>query len=89
MPWCRNIRIVSLAHALLILPLSFRSLNLPALEADHAFGWDPRAGNLTAIACGYFLWDTLESIIHFSDVGFVVHGALRFLRMYLRTAISF
>ncbi|KAH8117182.1 DUF887-domain-containing protein [Phellopilus nigrolimitatus] len=69
-----NIRVVSLVHALVIIPLALRSLDFPALNADRVFGWDPRVGTLTGIACGYFLWDTLESVIHLSEIGFVVHG---------------
>ncbi|THH10847.1 hypothetical protein EW145_g1041 [Phellinidium pouzarii] len=68
-----NIRIVSLLHAFIVIPLSFRNLNLPALDADRAFGWDPKEGTLVSIACGYFLWDILESVIHFTDIGFVIH----------------
>lgn len=70
----RNIHVVSLVHALLIIPLALRCLGLESLSADPAFGWHPRSGTLTAVACGYFLWDTLESVVHFADIGFVVHG---------------
>ncbi|EJD05690.1 DUF887-domain-containing protein [Fomitiporia mediterranea MF3/22] len=69
-----NIRVVSLVHALVIIPLAFRNVSLPALDADRAFGWDSRQGLLGGIACGYFIWDTLESLWHFTDIGFVVHG---------------
>ena len=65
---------MSSVHALLIIPLALRCIGLESLDADRAFGWDSRSGTLTAVACGYFLWDTIESIVHFSDVGFVVHG---------------
>ncbi|OCB84134.1 DUF887-domain-containing protein [Sanghuangporus baumii] len=69
-----NIHIVSLIHALTVIPLAFKSLYLPALDADRAFGWDPQYGTLAGIACGYFIWDTLESLWHFSDISFVIHG---------------
>ena len=74
----RNVHVVSLVHALIIIPLSLRCLNSPVLDADRAFGWDPRVGTLASIACGYFAWDTFESLLHFSDIGFVVHGKSRF-----------
>ena len=73
----RNVHVVSLVHALIIIPLSLRCLNSPVLDADRAFGWDPRVGTLASIACGYFAWDTFESLWHFSDIGFVVHGKSR------------
>ncbi|TFK54728.1 DUF887-domain-containing protein [Heliocybe sulcata] len=66
--------VTSLAHSLVILPLSFSLLDLPSLAADKAFGWDDKAGMVYGIACGYFLWDSLESVLYFQDVGFVVHG---------------
>ncbi|KAI5121026.1 hypothetical protein M0805_005971 [Coniferiporia weirii] len=78
-----DIRVVSLLHALIVIPLAYQNLYLPALDADRAFGWDSREGTLAGIACGYFLWDTLESVIHFSDVGFVVHGLACFFIYFL------
>ncbi|KAG2116614.1 DUF887-domain-containing protein [Suillus discolor] len=69
-----DIRVASLVHAILIVFLAGRCLNLPSLDQNRAFGWHEDAGFLIAIATGYFIWDTLESIIHFSDVGFVFHG---------------
>ncbi|KZT26569.1 hypothetical protein NEOLEDRAFT_1241024 [Neolentinus lepideus HHB14362 ss-1] len=66
--------VTSLAHSLLILPLSFSHLHLPALAADRAFAWDDAAGHVYAIACGYFLWDALDSVVFFQDISFVVHG---------------
>jgi hypothetical protein len=44
--------VVSLVHALIILPLAARRLHLPALEADRAFGWDQRAGIVFAVTSG-------------------------------------
>ncbi|KAG1903779.1 DUF887-domain-containing protein [Suillus fuscotomentosus] len=69
-----DIRVASLVHAILIVFLAGRCLNLPSLDQNRAFGWHEDAGFLIAIATGYFIWDTLESIIHFSDIGFVFHG---------------
>ncbi|PAV23506.1 hypothetical protein PNOK_0057400 [Pyrrhoderma noxium] len=78
-----NVHVVSLVHALIIIPLSLRCLNSPVLNADRAFGWDPRVGTLASIACGYFAWDTFESLWHFSDIGFVVHGLVCFFIYFL------
>ena len=78
---------MSFTHALIILPLSFRNLSSPSLDADRAFGWDEQYGLTASIACGYFLWDTFESSIHFSDIGFVIHGA-SLPPPYIRTLLS-
>ncbi|KAH9989938.1 DUF887-domain-containing protein [Russula vinacea] len=67
-------RVASLVHALLILPLAARCLHLPALAADRAFGWDPRVGTLFAVTSGYFLWDSIVSLVHYEGMGFVIHG---------------
>ncbi|EIN07165.1 DUF887-domain-containing protein [Punctularia strigosozonata HHB-11173 SS5] len=80
-----SIRVVSLLHALVIIPLAFRALHVPRLAQDKAFGWDDRHGTLAAVACGYFLWDSVESAVHYIDVGFVIHG-LACLAIY---ALSF
>lgn len=69
-----DIRVASLVHAILIIFLAGRCLNLPSLDQNRAFGWHEDVGFSIAIATGYFIWDTLESIIHFSDTGFVFHG---------------
>ncbi|KAF8921023.1 TLC domain-containing protein [Mucidula mucida] len=70
--WC--IHVVSQAHVVVIIPLAVRALNLQELEDDKAFGWNEQVGLLTAVASGYFLWDTLDAIINFIDLGFVLHG---------------
>ncbi|CAG8780951.1 2225_t:CDS:1, partial [Acaulospora colombiana] len=45
---------VALVHAIVIIPLAFQILNLPALDGprERAFGWDDRAGFVHAIASG-------------------------------------
>ncbi|KAJ7582983.1 TLC domain-containing protein [Mycena floridula] len=68
------IHIVSQVHAAIIVPLALTTLNLDSLDKDRAFGWDDRSGFVQAVACGYFLWDTLDAIIFFTDIGFVFHG---------------
>ncbi|KIY65278.1 DUF887-domain-containing protein [Cylindrobasidium torrendii FP15055 ss-10] len=71
--WC--IHVVSMAHCIVVLPLAVGALYIPELAQDKAFGWsDEKIGVVTAISCGYFLWDTLDAIINFTDIGFVFHG---------------
>lgn len=71
----RNCRGVSLIHASIVVPLAIRCLDSPALSVDRAFGWDEKAGTLLAVAAGYFLWDTIDTIINFEGFGFVAHGS--------------
>ena len=60
-----------------MIPLAIRCLDSPALSVDRAFGWDERAGTLFAVAAGYFLWDTIDMLMHFEAFGFVAHGSCR------------
>ncbi|KAJ4487719.1 TLC domain-containing protein [Lentinula aciculospora] len=70
-----SIRVVSQLHALAIVPLALRALDSPVLDKDRAFGWDEdKSGSLQAIASAYFVWDTLDAIINYTDFGFIVHG---------------
>jgi hypothetical protein len=70
------IRIVSQLHAFIVIPLALRCIGIKALDEDRLFGWDERVGVVHAVACGYFLWDTLDAIINYTDFGFIVHGFL-------------
>ncbi|PVF99036.1 hypothetical protein CPB86DRAFT_703920 [Serendipita vermifera] len=67
---------VALVHAIVIIPLAFQCLNLPALDGprERAFGWDDKAGFVHAIASGYFLWDIFDAVAHFESIGFILHG---------------
>ncbi|KAF5380871.1 hypothetical protein D9615_004148 [Tricholomella constricta] len=71
-----SIHVVSQIHTLIIVPYAAWVLwhESPARGADRAFGWDEQVGYVHAIACGYFLWDSLDAVINFTDLGFVVHG---------------
>lgn len=69
-----NIHIVSLVHAVAIIALALRAFNQPALAADKAFGWHETAEIANSVAVGYFLWDTIDAIVNFTDLGFVLHG---------------
>ncbi|OCH88202.1 hypothetical protein OBBRIDRAFT_795479 [Obba rivulosa] len=80
-----NIQVVSLLHVFVVLPLAVRCLDSPALAADKATGWDPRVGTVYAVACGYFLWDVADAIMHFSgDMDFLLHG-VSCLMIYMLT----
>jgi len=50
------------------------------LMKDKVFGYDKNAGNVYAIACGYFLWDACTSIKNVNEFGlsFVFHGLSSF-----------
>ncbi|GFZ47742.1 hypothetical protein JCM24511_05489 [Saitozyma sp. JCM 24511] len=66
--------VVSMTHALLIIPLALQALRSQTLARDPVFGYDPFVGHVLAISSGYFVWDTLDSARN-STIGFVVHGA--------------
>lgn len=71
-----NIRIVSLIHAVAISTLALMLWNDKVLSKDRLFSYTPFAGNVYAIACGYFLWDSVISWIHIKEYGpsFLIHG---------------
>jgi hypothetical protein len=49
----RDIRVASLVHAILIIFLAGRCLNLPSLDQNRAFGWHEDVGFSIAIATGW------------------------------------
>ncbi|KAI0819028.1 DUF887-domain-containing protein [Irpex lacteus] len=69
-----DIHVVSLVHALIIVTLASRSLNQPGLVADPTYGFDQIAELTNSVAVGYFVWDTIDAIVNFTDLGFVLHG---------------
>ncbi|KAI0748696.1 DUF887-domain-containing protein [Daedaleopsis nitida] len=69
-----NIQMVSLLHVFVVLPLAVSCFGSETLKDDKLFGWDDRVGTTVAVACGYFLWDTLDAAINFDDLGFLIHG---------------
>jgi len=75
-----SIHVVSQVHAVIIVPFALWVLwnESPARNQDRAFGWDEQVGYAHAIACGYFLWDSVDAIINFTDLGFVIHGVACF-----------
>ncbi|WRT64766.1 uncharacterized protein IL334_001700 [Kwoniella shivajii] len=66
--------VVSMVHAILVIPLAIRCIQSQTLKSDPVFGYDPFVGHVFAFSSGYFLWDTLDSLMN-SSIGFVVHGA--------------
>lgn len=50
--WRRTTHVVSMFHSLLVVPIAFRSLDVPALDHDRAFGWDDSVAKLYAISSG-------------------------------------
>lgn len=72
----RAIHVVSQVHAVVVVPLALWVLynEPPERVRDRAFGWDDRVGYVHAFACGYFLWDSLDAVVNYTDLGFVVHG---------------
>uniref|UniRef100_D8PSW9 TLC domain-containing protein n=1 Tax=Schizophyllum commune (strain H4-8 / FGSC 9210) TaxID=578458 RepID=D8PSW9_SCHCM len=71
-----NIHVVSMVHALIVVPLASRCLHSPSLAANRIHGWDYDAAIAHSVAVGYFLWDTADAIVNFVDLGFVAHGSL-------------
>ncbi|KAK0490162.1 hypothetical protein EDD18DRAFT_1109713 [Armillaria luteobubalina] len=70
------IHIVSQAPVLL-------DLNLKVLDRHCALGQEKdRVGWLIAISSGYFIWDTIDAIVKFVDIGFIVHGSTFFLSIH-------
>ncbi|OSD08343.1 DUF887-domain-containing protein [Trametes coccinea BRFM310] len=79
-----NIQVVSLFHVFIVLPLALSCFSSETLKADKLWGWDERVGRTVAVACGYFLWDALDALINFDDLGFLIHG-VSCLTLYMMT----
>ncbi|KAI0705937.1 DUF887-domain-containing protein [Cytidiella melzeri] len=69
-----EIHVVSLVHAVIIVVLAYRTFNEPALLADPAYGWHETAELTNSVAVGYFIWDTIDATVNYTDLGFVLHG---------------
>ncbi|KAF8623458.1 hypothetical protein AX15_006242 [Amanita polypyramis BW_CC] len=84
-----GIHFTSQCHVLVIVPLVLWCIKADGPDRsshwEKAFGWDDRGGFVNAIACGYFLWDSLDAVMNTIDVGYVIHG-LSCLMIY---ALSF
>ncbi|KAH8928854.1 DUF887-domain-containing protein, partial [Atractiella rhizophila] len=75
-----NIRVVAFVHALIVTPFSYYYLRNPppAYVEEPLIGYDRTASNLFALSFGYFLWDTVISVVdavkYKAGWGFVLHG---------------
>ncbi|EJU05642.1 DUF887-domain-containing protein [Dacryopinax primogenitus] len=69
-----DVRFTSLVHAILVVYLAWRTMDKPALVQDRAFGWDPESGTMASIAVACFLWDVIESVTNFENIGFLLHA---------------
>jgi hypothetical protein len=65
-----------MVQALIICYLAYLALGDPVLKADRVFGYSTFGGDVAALACGYFVWDTYVSLKYAGlfGVGFALHG---------------
>ncbi|KAF9353985.1 hypothetical protein BGX34_011275 [Mortierella sp. NVP85] len=75
-----DVHVVSTVHATTSVLLAAPLLWNETLMQDKIFGYDYHAGQVYALTCGYFLWDTIHSIRHMKEfgIGFVFHGLCSF-----------
>ncbi|KAG0290448.1 hypothetical protein BGZ96_006071 [Linnemannia gamsii] len=75
-----DVHVVSTVHALTIVALATPIFWNENLTQNKIFGYEFYAGQVYAVCCGYFLWDTIHSIRHIKDfgIGFVLHGFCSF-----------
>jgi TLC domain len=71
-----DIHVVSMIQCVLICFLAFFALGDPQLKGDRVFGYSAFGADVSALACGYFVWDTYVSFkyIKLFGVGFALHG---------------
>jgi len=75
-------RFLSTVHAVVVLVLSnYFLLTDDQLWTERVHHHTPAVSGLICFACGYFLWDTLECILHYDENGlaFLLHGITCFL----------
>ena len=88
-----DIHVVSLVHAALITPLAARiwlraretnslGLRTHPLAVDRLYGYDYEVAQVYAIAQGYFVWDSVVSILH-EGPGFIAHGLVALIAFTL------
>ncbi|EPQ32021.1 uncharacterized protein PFL1_00219 [Pseudozyma flocculosa PF-1] len=84
-----DIHFVAFCHAVVITPLCARIWwkvrqqgNSHPLAVDRLYGYDYEAGEVYAVALGYFIWDSYISIRH-EGPGFVAHGLVAFTAFIL------
>ena len=71
-----DIHLVSMVQSTLICWLAYLALGDPKLKEDRVFGYSPFGADVSALACGYFIWDTFVCLryIRYFGVGFALHG---------------
>jgi TLC domain len=71
-----DIHVVSMIQCVLICFLAIFALEDPQLKEDRVFGYSAFGADVSALACGYFVWDTYVSFkyIKLFGVGFALHG---------------
>ncbi|KAI8587114.1 TLC domain-containing protein [Geranomyces variabilis] len=71
-----RIHVVSSFHAALIVILAYPLLSNETLLKDKIGGYDAYAGEVYAVACGYFLWDSVVCLMNIKQfgIGFALHG---------------
>ncbi|KAH3679272.1 hypothetical protein WICMUC_001096 [Wickerhamomyces mucosus] len=80
-----HIRIVSLVQSILILIAIIPLFNDPIMENDRVFGHTPYSELVTSAALGYFVWDSIMSLIFVKYFGiqFLIHGLVSSLVFYI------
>lgn len=65
-----------MVQSLVICWCTFFALGDPQLLSDRVFGYSPFGADVSAMACGYFLWDSYVSLkyMRLFGVGFALHG---------------
>ncbi|KAM0754991.1 hypothetical protein T439DRAFT_284475 [Meredithblackwellia eburnea MCA 4105] len=73
-----DLHVVGWAYSILATPLALDLILNPSKEIkiDPLYGWAIREARLSAIATGYFIWDTKVSAQHINTqgLGFLAHG---------------
>lgn len=88
-----DIHVVSFVHAAIITPLAARiwwkarqtnalGIQTHPLAVDRLYGYDYEAAQVYAIAQGYFVWDSVVSILH-EGPGFIAHGLVALIAFTL------
>lgn len=68
--------VVSMVHAVILIPFSFVILKQNLLNDNKIFGYSPYAADIYSVALGYFLWDTVfcTRYVKFFGKLFMLHG---------------
>lgn len=71
-----DIHVVSMIQCILISFLAFLALGNPEIKDDRVFGYSAFGADVSALACGYFVWDTYVSVkyVRLFGAGFALHG---------------